>query len=298
MNFWIALVALWTLCAVLLLNAWGGKSVARRARRIAVRPTEPVSPDQLFGYLLSANFAVLEGDDFNQLGSSLAKELVEAVLIQHWRVQRGCECVWLVERWLRSLGTGFPAAAYAAWRSGHVVDSDAYAALEEICRFLVQDARVVEARQIQNVHLNPAAWEIQQAVYLVRLGFSAEYLSRANAQAALRRLQEAARAHYASWEDFSLSGLIALGVRGPIDSFDLVNWRKIARSHEVLLRAQRTTLAHAVRWKVFTAVSAPSSRRLEPAPQLAEAWRLPLPLRALLATRQNQGDSRASHRAP
>ncbi|WP_185878994.1 DUF1266 domain-containing protein [Variovorax sp. MHTC-1] len=273
MNFWIALVALWILCAVLLLNAWGEKSVARWAGQIAFRPTEPVSPDQLFGYLLSANFAVLEGDDFNQLGSSLAKEQVEAILMQHWRVQRGCECVWLVERWLRSPGTGFPAerAAYAARRSGHVVDSDAYAALEEICRFLVQDARLVEARQIRNVHLNPAAWEIQQAAYLVRLGFSAGYLSRAGAQAALKRLQEAARAHYASWEDFSLSGLIALGVRSPIDSFDLGNWRKIARSHEVLLGAQRTTLAHAARWKVFAAIPAPSIRRLEPGPQLAEA---------------------------
>jgi hypothetical protein len=273
MNFWIALVALWTLCAVLLLNAWRGKSVARWARQIAFRPTEPVSPDELFGYLLSANFAVLEEDDFNQLGSSLAEERVQAILMQHWRVQRGCECVWLIERWLQSLGTGFPVerAAYAAWRSGHVVDSDSYAALLEICRFLAQDARLVEARQIQDVHLNPVAWEVQQAAYLVRLGFSAGYVSRKDAQAALKRLQEAARAHYASWEDFSLSGLIALGVRSPIDSFDLVNWRKIARSHEVLLRAQRTTLAHAARWKVFTPVPVPSNRRLEPSPQLAEA---------------------------
>ncbi|WP_093110808.1 DUF1266 domain-containing protein [Variovorax sp. CF079] len=171
------------------------------------------------------------------------------------------------------LGTGFPAerAAYAAWRSGHVVDSAAYAALQEVCRFLVQDARVVEAKQIQDVHLNPVAWKIQQASYLVRLGFSAGYVSRLNAQAALKRLQEIARAHYTSWEDFSLSGLIALGVRSPIDSFDLVDWRKIARSHEVLLRVQYSTLAHAARWKVFTPVSVPSNRWLESSAQLAEA---------------------------
>lgn len=81
----------------------------------------------------------------------------------------------------------------------------------------------------------------------MRLGFSAGYLSRKDAQAALTRFQEIARAHYASWEDFSLSGSIALGVRSPIDTFDLGNWRKIARSHEVLRRAQRTTLAHAAR---------------------------------------------------
>jgi hypothetical protein len=272
MNSWIALVALWSLCALLLLNC-GRKSPARWARKIAFRPTEPVSPDQLFGYLLSANFAVLEEDDFNQLGSSLAKERVKAILMQHWRVQRGCECVWLIERWLQCLGKGFPAerAAYAAWRSGHVVNSETYAALQEICRFLVQDARVVGAKQIKDVHLNPVAWETQQAAYLVRLGFSAGYLSREDAQAALTRLQEVARAHYTSWEDFSLSGLIALGVRSPIDTFDLGNWRKIARSHEVLLRAQRTTLAHAARWKVSTPVSAPSSRWLEASPRLAGA---------------------------
>jgi hypothetical protein len=232
-----------------------------------------VSADQLFGYLLSANFAVLEEDDFNQLGSSLAKERVEAVLMLHWRVQHACECVWLIERWLQCLGTGFPAerAAYAAWRNGHVVDSNTYAALQETCRFLVHDARVVGAKQINDVHLNPVAWEIQQAAYLVRLGFSAGYLSRKDAQAAITRFQEIARAHYASWEDFSLSGLIALGVRSPIDTFDLGNWRKIARSHEVLRRAQRTTLAHAARWKVCTPVAAPSSRWIEASPRLAEA---------------------------
>lgn len=162
MNFWIALAALWSLCALLLLNAYRGKSAARWAQQIAFRPTEPVSADQLFGYLLSANFAVLEEDDFNQLGSSLAKERVEAVLMLHWRVQHACECVWLIERWLQCLGTGFPAerAAYAAWRNGHVVDSDTYAALQETCRFLVHDARVVGAKQINDVHLNPVAWEI------------------------------------------------------------------------------------------------------------------------------------------
>ncbi|MBT2324409.1 DUF1266 domain-containing protein [Variovorax paradoxus] len=215
---------------------------------------------------------MLEEDDFNQLGSSLGEERVSAVLMQHWRVQSKYECVWLVERWLQSVGNGFPAekAAYAAWRSGHVVDSDAYAALHEICRFLVEDARVVGAKQIRSVHLNPVAWEIQQAAYLVRLGYSAGYLSREDAQAALRRLQEAARAHYASWEDFSLSGLIVLGVRSPIDPFDLRDWRKIARSHEVLLRAQPTTLAHAAQWRVFIPVSTPSNHWIEPRAQLAE----------------------------
>lgn len=274
MIFWVALVALWILCALFLFNAFcGAKSVVRRARQIAFSPTEPVSPDELFGYLLSANFAVLEGDDFNQLGSALAKERVDAILVQHWRVQRGSDCAWLIQRWLQSLGTGFPAerAAYAAWRSGHVVDSGAYAALHEICRFLVQDARVVEARQIQEVHLNPVAWEIQQASYLVRLGFSAGYVSRADARAALKFLQEVARAHYTTWEDFSLSGLIGLGVRSPIDSFDLGNWHKIARSHEVLLRAQSATLAHAARWRAFSPAPAPSSRKMEPSARLAKA---------------------------
>lgn len=272
MEYWIALFALWALCALPLLTFGQSCFVTRRARQIALRPSEPMLPDELFGCLLSANFATLEGDDFNQLGSSLSERRVRDVLTQHWRVQSSDECVWLIERGLRSLGVGAPAekAAYAAWRSGYVVHSGAYAALHEICRLLVQDIRVVEASQIRDVHLSSLAWDVQQLAYLVRLGFSAGHLSRQTARRILKRLQEAACERYASWEDYSLSALIAVGVRNPIDSFDSGDWRKLARSHLVLLQAQRATFSHATRWRLAAPVALPAASRLaSSAPRLS-----------------------------
>jgi hypothetical protein len=76
------------------------------------------------------------------------------------------------------------------------------------------------------------AWDVQQVAYVVRLGRAVGYLSRSMAESTLARLQHAARAHYTSWTDYSLSAMLGMGLRG---RFDLVEWHRVAQSHELLL---------------------------------------------------------------
>ena len=135
-----------------------------------------------------------------------------------------------------------------AWRYGTIVDSDDYRALCETCQFLGREARVIEAGSIRHVHLSPMAWDIQQVAYLMRLGLTAGHLSREHAEGVFSRLRQVARVHYTSWEDFSLSALVGMGMRSPIDPFDLRGWHRIARSHRVLLAAQPLTLSYAADW--------------------------------------------------
>lgn len=260
MEFGIALVGLWVVVLSLFLRVRYGKTVAGWARQIAFRPTETVASDELFGYLLSANLAVLEHDNFNQLGSALGKKRVDSILALRWGVTSGNECLRVVERRLYWMGVASPAeeAAYSAWRSGTVIDNDSYASLYDTCRFLAQEARIVKARQIRGVHLSPLAWDVQELAYVVRLGFAAGHMSRNHAAEILARLKQAARFRYNSWEEFSLSALIGMGMRGPIDPFDLRDWHKIARSHSVLLAAENATLSLASDWAEQSALRFPA----------------------------------------
>lgn len=59
--------------------------------------------------------------------TAIAESMQEKLKVAAWREERAAASASI-------LGTGFPAerAAYAAWRSGHVVDSAAYAALQEV----------------------------------------------------------------------------------------------------------------------------------------------------------------------
>ncbi|MEJ7686981.1 MAG: DUF1266 domain-containing protein [Variovorax sp.] len=250
MELLIVLVVSWVIAASLLLRARYGKTIDGWARDIAFRPSEKVSADDLFGYLLSANLAVLEHDNFNQLGSALGKKRVGSVLALQWGVTTKSECLRVVERRLYWMGVASPAeeAAYTAWRNGMVIETEDYEALYETCRFLAKEACIVQAPQIKGVHLTPLAWDIQQLAYIVRLGFAAGYMSREHATEILARLKQAARFHYNSWQEFSLSALIGMGVRSPIDPFDLRDWHKIARTHTVLIAASNATLANASSW--------------------------------------------------
>ncbi len=260
MELFIALAGLWVVVVLLLLRARYGKTVTRWVRDIAFNPAEKVSADELFGYLLSANLAVLEHDNFNQLGSALRKKRVDSILALQWGVTSKSECLRVLERRLYWMGVASPAeeAAYTAWRNGMVIETEDYEALYETCRFLAREARIVKARQIRGVHLTPLAWDIQQLAYIVRLGFAAGYLSREHAVDVLARLKQAARFHYNSWEAFSLSALIGMGVRSPIDPLGVRDWHRIARSHTVLLAAGSATLANASGWAERSAAHAPA----------------------------------------
>lgn len=138
--------------------------------------------------------------------------------------------------------------AYAAWVHRAPVDTEAYAALLDVCVFLSVDAGIIRPREIGGRHLNMMAWDIQQASYLLRLGFTLGYVTREFAESALARLQREARTHYASWKDYSLSSLVGRGLRNRVDLFDPGDWQEIARSHEVLIAAY-PPISRAAPWR-------------------------------------------------
>src|SRR6478609_1540263 len=93
------LLVLWVM-----LHGRFGPSQANWARAIAYRPTEPMSPEQLFGCLLSGNFALLMRDNFNQLASSLPKGRVLNILAEHWAIHCPMEFQWVLEARLARMG--------------------------------------------------------------------------------------------------------------------------------------------------------------------------------------------------
>ncbi|RZL91710.1 MAG: DUF1266 domain-containing protein, partial [Variovorax sp.] len=204
-----------------------GRTVAGWTRSIEFSPTERMSAEDLFGSLLSANLALLEHDDFNQMKSALCRLRVDAILALHWGVTSKDECLRVLDRRLGCLGVPSPAeiAAYTAWRYGWPIDSEDCRALFETGKLLANEARIIKMEDIRDAHLNPMAWDIQVA-YLVRLGLAAGHLSREHADGVFTRLRQLARVHYQCWRDFSLSALIGMGMRTPIDPFDLRGWHR------------------------------------------------------------------------
>ena len=259
MEPWILPTALWLALMFLVVRPRRGKSPRALTRRIAFRPQEQVTADDLFDYLLSANLAVLEHDDFNQLESALSGPRVEEILARHWAVSSREDCLRIVRQRMNWLGKTSPEedAAIAAWRHGSTVETPEYQALVDTCWFLTRDASVVLPGRIRGIHLSPVACDIAQVAYLVRLGVSAGHLSRAYAGEILGVLRQTAKTHFCSWEDYSLCTLIGMGLRCRIDLHDVADWYEIARSHRILLSAERTTLSHAAGW----VVGAPSSKR-------------------------------------
>ncbi|MBU1359642.1 MAG: DUF1266 domain-containing protein [Gammaproteobacteria bacterium] len=211
---------------------------------------------QLCGYLLSANEAVLQLDDFNQLASALPRAKARQLLEQRWRVKSAIDCRRLIEKRLGRLGKPLPeeAEAFAAWANGEPIDSEEFDTLQEVCDRLHECALVASVRQVRSSHLSTAAWDIQQVAYIVRLGHSVGYLSRGIAETILSRLHAAARGGYRSWKNFSLSTLVTAGLRGQVDASDREAWQQLADSHKLFLA---TVEAAAVRVSAGSALVAP-----------------------------------------
>ena len=106
-------------------------------------------------------------------------------------------------------------------------------------------------------HLSVLAWDVQQVAYLARLGLAVGYVSRESADSILDLLQARARSEYASWQEYPLSALIGLGMRGSLEIFDTTEWMQFARTHSVLLDQRHSPIRIAAPW------NSPSVRRVE-----------------------------------
>ncbi|MGO4396509.1 DUF1266 domain-containing protein [Variovorax sp. M-6] len=229
-----------------------GPSMASWTRAIAFKPKEEMSPEQLFGCLLSGNFALLMRDNFNQIGSSLSERRIGRVLREHWGVETRADCLRMIESRRESLGKMSPPEkrAIAAWLTGERVDSNEYAAIEDTCRFMALRAHITHVDELRNDHLSVLAWDIQQLAYLVRLACAVGHVSKPSAEEILGALRTRARAHYGSWKDYSLAALIGLGMRGSLEVFDHAEWTQFARTHAVFLNERRSPTKSASRWTV------------------------------------------------
>ena len=249
MEPWIAAGALWLAFLCLVVRLRYGLTLSQRCAAIKFKRRDAVSPHALFSYLLSANLAVLEHDDFNQLGSAHSARRVRELLERYWRIHSSEDLHRVLRQLLARLGANSPEeqAAYDAWRDRQPIDTETYAALLDVCVFLSVDAGVIKPREIGERHLRMMAWDIQQAAYILRLGFALGYVTREFAESNLGRLQREARIHYTSWNDYSISSLVGRGLRARIDLFDPGDWQRIAQSHGVLTAAH-SPIAQAAPW--------------------------------------------------
>jgi hypothetical protein len=236
-----------------------GPSLDKWSLAITFRPTESMSPEQLFGCLLSGNFALLMRDNFNQLSSALSPRRIHRVLREHWGIDSREGCLRVIHSRLEGLGRMTPAEkrAIAAWLLREQVDSDEYAALEDSCLYMVRCARITRVDELRHDRLSVMAWDIQQLAYLVRLACTVGYLSEPRARELLQLLAVRARAHYASWKDYSLAALVGLGLRGSLDIFDHAEWAQFARTHLVFLNPRRSPTRSASHWHDGSAPAAP-----------------------------------------
>ncbi|MDM0037073.1 DUF1266 domain-containing protein [Variovorax sp. J22P271] len=236
-----------------------GPSLDQWSLAIAFRPTESMSPEQLFGCLLSGNFALLMRDNFNQLASALSPRRIHRVLHEHWAIDSQESCLRVIHSRLDGLGRMTPAEkrAIAAWLLREQVDSDEYAALEDSCLYMVRCARIARVDELRHDRLSVMAWDIQQLAYLVRLACAVGYLSKPRSQELLQLLAGRARTLCASWKDYSLAALVGLGLRGSLEVFDHAEWARFARSHLVFLNPRRSPTRSASHWHDGSAPAAP-----------------------------------------
>jgi len=203
-----------------------------------------MSPERLFGCLLSANFAVLMRDNFNQLASALPEQRVENLLADHWGVETRVDCIREIDRRIERLGEISPAEleAVAAWL--HEQRSGAGNAVA----FRAPVERLASTNDLSHSHLCVLAWDIQQLAYLIRLARAVGHVSQGHAEAVMERLAVRARMHYGSWKVYSLAALVGLGMRSSMEVFETSAWERYSRTHSVLLRSRLSPIRFAASW--------------------------------------------------
>ncbi|MEJ8815935.1 DUF1266 domain-containing protein [Variovorax ureilyticus] len=245
--------------------AWCMKSLASVRLRLSARvgnarpvesvPPHDTCPELLFGCLLSANFAVLMKDDFNQLASALPEHRIRKLLAEHWGIENRADCVHVIEQRMERLGETSPAEiqAVAAWLDDRRRRGEGARPARPAAEHLAS------ADDLSHGHLSVLAWDIQQLAYLVRLARAVGHVSHGQAEAVLARLTLRARMHYGSWKVYSMAALVGLGMRGAMEVFETSEWERYARTHSVFLSGRHAPIRLASSWS--TACVAPPRLR-------------------------------------
>jgi len=220
-------------------------------REIEFVPTEDMSAEQLFGCLLSGNFAILMGDNFNQLASALPEQRAKDLLAEHWGIRKREDCIRVIEDRMERLGeiSHTEMQAVAAWL-GEQRSANSRAARVERDPCQSPIARLAAIDELRHGHLSVLAWDIQQLAYLVRLARTVGHVSQRHAEALLKGLAARARMHYDSWKVYSLAALVGLGMRSSMEAFETSDWDRFSSTHSVLLRGRRSPIKFASTWRL------------------------------------------------
>ena len=251
------------LCAMI--HSWPGASFTPRGRSLSFEPTEPMSREALFEVMLSANFALLMHDDFNQLGSALPHEQAHEMLEVHWGVDSKDAYRIELEARRRRLADLQVRAARRSPRLRASTDHPEFVT-----------PRFVDLDLLTHDQISALAWDIQQLAYLVRLGHKVDHLPRDHAEAVLQDVAALARSHFSSWSDYSLSALVGMRLRGPFEIFGVSEWNRFSQSHALLLVGRAgSPLAEAAAWRDVPARSAvPVGPMGAPAPPVSARSRI------------------------
>jgi len=192
---------------------------------------EEMSPDLLFGCLLSANFAVLMNDNFNQLASALPEERVKKLLAEQWGIGTRADCIRAIEKGMPRLGeiSTLEMEAVDAWLREQRSRDD----IANFSRLRIE--RLASTDRLGQGHLSVLAWDIQQFAYLIRLALATGHVSRSQAEAVLGRLTVRARGHYGSWAVYSMAAVAGLGMRSAMEVFETSAWDRYLRTHAAFL---------------------------------------------------------------
>lgn len=232
---------------VLLAPAWSfvssafgqSKLAARVARDVESAASEEMSPELLFGCLLSANFALLMNDNFKQLASALPRQRVKKLLAEQWGIETRADCIRVIDQAMARLGEISPAEmkAVAAWLDERHAEGD-----------VARLDRLVSTDDLSHGHLSVLAWDIQQLAYLIRLALAAGHVSRNHAEDVLERLTIRARKHYGSWPVYSMAALVGLGMRSSMEVFETSAWDRYSRTHSAFVSGRHSPIKFASPW--------------------------------------------------
>jgi hypothetical protein len=193
--------------------------------------TQEMTPDQLFGCLLSGNFALLLGDNFGQLASGLSEQHAERILAAQWGVTSQASCHRVIDERLARLGVMSLAEsdALAAWLTGEREESEG-----------ARSSMGLRARRnlvdgLRHDYHGVLAWDIQQLAGLLRVALRVRHIHKDEAERDMALLAQRARSSFNSWEEFSRCALVGLGMRSSMEIFESAEWNRATRTHSIFL---------------------------------------------------------------
>jgi hypothetical protein len=234
---------------------------------MAPEPTQEMTPDQLFGCLLSGNFALLLGDNFNQLASGLSEQQAQRILAEQWGVtsQAGCHRV-IADRLVR-LGVMSPAErdALGAWLTGEGEQSEGAGST------LGLRARLALVDELRRDYHGVLAWDIQQLAGLLRLALRVRHIHKDEAGRDMLSLAQRARSSFDSWEEFSHCALVGLGMRSSMEIFESAEWPRATRTHSIFVDESDSPTRRAT-WIGSGRSRAPQANNAAIADDDSESW--------------------------